>query len=142
MFHSQKGITVLNLLIMIAVIITLAAITTVGIQNAINSTYEAEFKAKLRGVEDRLKLYHEEANLALFTYQKEKLSWDGEEERATNTGKVENGAQEDTAIYIFKEIPEYLQGKIMIVNGELAVRASATDKDEKKWAEEMQILVQ
>ncbi len=141
MFHSQKGITVLTMLMIIAVIVILSTITIAGISNALKAMSESKYKSDLRGVEDRLKLYHEDANLASIEYRKENLSWDGEAERATHTGKVEDGINEDTAIFILREIPDYFQNKIMIEKGELVVKEDTISEEEKGWTEDMQILV-
>ena len=95
------------------------------------------YYARVRGLEERLNIYHESAELELDNYRKDKLSWDGTSERAENTGKVEDGINEDTPIFIFKEIPKYFEGKIYIQNGELGVK-DYTDQ-EMKWLDELQI---
>lgn len=134
---TQNGISLIALVVTIIVIIILAAISITINYDTFNMMDKTTYYARVRGLEERLNIYHESAELELDNYRKDKLSWDGTSERAENTGKVEDGINEDTPIFIFKEIPEYFEGKIYIQNGELGVK-DYTDQ-EMKWLDELQI---
>ena len=106
---TQNGISLIALVVTIIVIIILAAISITINYDTFNMMDKTTYYARVRGLEERLNIYHESAELELDNYRKDKLSWDGTSERAENTGKVEDGINEDTPIFIFKEIPKYFE---------------------------------
>ena len=146
-FKNSKGITLTSLIIAIVVMVILATIVIVKNREALTSMSEATFKNELRGMSDRLKMYHENATLEEFKYKKNALTWNGTDDRATNTGKVEdaqNGIpeenrREDTAEFIFGGIPDSFKNKATIVNGKLVLKSSTLKDEEKVWAQEMEI---
>ena len=79
------------------------------------------------------------ANLKSFKYRNAKLTWDGTTERATNTGKVENGVDEDTAEFIFENIPTHLRGILKIIDGDLALNENKLSENQLKWCRELGI---
>lgn len=143
--NNQKGVSLIVLIVTIAVMIIIATITIRGNNNALNYTSESVYKAELRGLEERLRIYHEDAELELFEYRKNKLQWDGVAARATNTGKVEDAQagieeesrREDTAQFIFKEIPGIFKGKLYIEDGNLGVLNPY--ENQKKWLKDMEV---
>ena len=139
---NSSGISLIALIVTIIVIIILSSIVYFSTNDALNSMSEAKFKTELRGLQDRLKIYHERANMNSLSYKNSKLNWDGESERATNTGKVEDGVNEDTPEYILGEIPEYFNTRIKIKNGQITLLGSKFNPNEIKWGEEIQIEVE
>ncbi|MBQ9266885.1 MAG: hypothetical protein IJ217_01145 [Clostridia bacterium] len=135
--QDARGISLVALIVTIIVIIILAAISITINHNVLNSTSEAKFKSELRGMMDRLKIYHEKANLASVSYRNTNLEWDGLEYYATNTGKVENGSYEDSVDYIFGGIPAYFQGKLFIKSGIINVDTTKFSTDELAWIREI-----
>ena len=71
--HS-KGISLIALIVTIIVIIILAAISLVSNNDALKGMTEAQFKTNLRGMLDRLKIYHENASMENYDYQKERIT--------------------------------------------------------------------
>ena len=146
--HNSKGISLIALIITIIVIVILAITIYASNIKTLQSMSEAKYKSELRGLQDRLKIYNEDAELEMFKYKKSRLTWNGEDERATNTGKVEDAQkgiddddrEEDTGEFIFGEIPSYFKGKIAIEEGNLVVKKEKVTEDEKEWTEELQIV--
>lgn len=134
---TQNGISLISLIVTIIVIIILATITISMNFDTLDMMNKTKYFSEIRGLEERLKIYHEDAELELDNYRKNKLTWNGTSERAENTGKVEDGTNEDTPMFIFKEIPAYFNGKLYIQDGDLGV-SNYTDQ-ELQWLDEMQI---
>lgn len=134
---TQNGISLIALVVTIIVTIILAAIVITVNYDTFNMMDKTTYYARVRGLEERLNIYHESAELELDNYRKDKLSWDGTSERAENTGKVEDGINEDTPIFIFKEIPEYFKGKIYIEKGRLVFKGYT--EQEAIWLTELGI---
>ncbi len=134
---AQNGISLVALIVTIIVVIILASISLNVNFDSFTMLDKTKYVSQIRGLEERLRIYHEDATLDADLYVKDNLSWDGVSERVENTGKLEDGINEDTPKFIFKEIPSYFEGKICIENGELVV-FQYTD-EELEWIQELQI---
>lgn len=134
---AQNGISLVALIVTIIVVIILASISLNVNYDSFTMLDKTKYVSQIRGLEERLRIYHEDATLDADLYVKDNLSWDGVSERAENTGKLEDGVNEDTPKFIFKEIPSYFKEKICIKKGELVI-SQYTD-EELEWLQELQI---
>ncbi len=137
--HDSRGISLISLIVTIIVIIILTSITFYNLNSPLESVNEAKFKSDFRTLMDRLKVYHEKANLEAFKYRNVKLTWDGLSYYAENTGKVEDPEREDSVEYILGNIPAYFKNKIAISKGKIIVDTEKFSETELAWIESLGI---
>ena len=135
---NNKGVSLTALVITIIVLIIIAGIV---MQSGIGNIGQANKSAFMTDLENAILLLQKYETRAeglsdpMLYFSSDNLQWDGVTERAVNTGKLEDGENEDTINYIFENhIPNTLKGKLKIINGELYI-----NKDyytEFEWATE------
>lgn len=120
--------------------IILAAIG-IGVSiNEVKKARETEFKTEIRSIQEKLRIYHQNATAVSETYKPENLQWEGDNTNPVNTGKVSNGEDEDTVEEILGNISDEIAEKLEIINGEIVLKAGIK-LEEKKWAQEINVAV-
>ncbi|MBO5141882.1 MAG: hypothetical protein J6C46_02585 [Clostridia bacterium] len=137
---NNKGVSLVSLVITIVVIIILAAVSILNSTKSLEEANKVKFQNDLKTVVEALNVYNERSVIrGIPSYDKEKLEWDGESEKAENTAKIKdtNHVEEDSIRDIFdgNDVPNSLKGLIKIEYGKIKVDSSR--HPEYEWAKEM-----
>lgn len=132
----NNGVTMIALVITIIVLIILAGITiyAVASQGIIDKAQKAKFQTEVQSLSEKLDEYKVSAKISNEDYDTKLLSWDGAN-NPTNTAKRFDSNNEDTITEIIGDIPNDLNGKIIIANGELNFKNLT--ENEQNWLEEI-----
>ena len=136
---NNKGVTLVTLTITIIVILIIAGIAVRLGFSSVNDTQRSAFMTDVETLIRQLETYNIRAvvyNNLDGEYDEEKLSWDGNADRVTESAQMEKKGVEDTPEYIFGDVinANTVKGKVKIIKGRLYVKRSYPD--EFKWAAE------
>jgi hypothetical protein len=134
---NNKGVSMVALVITIIVIVIIASVATMSGSDTMQHAEKATIQADFKTAQTLFQTYNNEAIIKGDRgYDPDKFCWDGESERAENTAKIENGVDEDTIRFIFKDkFPHSLRGRIYIQDGEFYVFPELLT--EKEWIDEV-----
>ena len=126
-----SGISLVALIITIVVIIILAAISIAGTIGTIDKARQADFQNNVDILNNKLRTYHQDAELASLNYLQNNLNWAGGSATPTGTGKVTDGTNEDAISVILGSIPQELVSILTIQNGKL--KFTGLTEEQENW---------
>lgn len=135
---NKKGISLISMVITILVIIILAAVAISSNTTSIEEANKVKFQNDLKSFVELIDAYNVRAEIrGIATYDSDDLTWDGTSEKAENTARIKNKAEEDSIRDILdgNQIPDSLKGIVSIENGK--VRIDENVKPQYDWAVEM-----
>lgn len=134
---NNKGVSMVALVITIIVIVIIATVATRSGSETVQHAEKATIQADFQTARTLFETYNNEALVkGDRRYDPDKFCWDGKSDKAENTAKMENGVDEDTIWFVFKDkFPHSLRGRIYIENGEFFVFPELLT--EKEWIEEV-----
>lgn len=134
---KNKGVSIITLVITIIIIIIIAGVTMLRSTKSLEEANKVKFQNDLKSFVELIDAYNVRAEIrGIATYDSDELTWDGTSEKAENTARIKNKAEEDSIRDILdgNQIPETLKGIVSIENGKVKISEDAGQKYE--WAVE------
>lgn len=133
----NKGISMIALIITMVVIVIIAGVTMIKSVKNLEEANKVKFQNDLKSFVELIDAYNVRAEIrGIATYDSDDLAWDGVSEKAENTARIKNKAEEDSIRDILdgNPIPETINGIVSIENGKVKISEDAGKKYD--WAVE------